>query len=79
VQSDVNERVLESRHRLEADIRGLLRDVSHVAERALSHAHAARESGASAVEAALARMATLEQELLPWVGPKEAEVTDAAR
>jgi hypothetical protein len=79
VQSDVNERVLESRHRLEADIRGLLRDVSHVAERALSHARAAREAGASAVESALARMAVLEQELLPWVGPKEAEVTDATR
>jgi hypothetical protein len=68
VQSDVNERVLESRHRLEADIRGLLRDVSHVAERALSHARAAREEGASAVGAALRRMAALEQELLPWAG-----------
>ncbi len=70
VQSDVNERVLESRHRLEADIRGLLRDVSHVAERALSNARQAREAGASAVEAALVRLSSLEQELLPWAAPQ---------
>jgi hypothetical protein len=62
--------VLESRHHLEADVRGLLRDVSHVAERALSNARQARESGASAVEAALARLSALEQELLPWVEPR---------
>jgi hypothetical protein len=67
VQSDVNERVLESRHHLEADIRALLRDVSHVAERALSSARRAR---ASAVETALARLSSLEQELLPWAEPK---------
>jgi hypothetical protein len=66
VQGDVNERVLESRHHLEADIRGLLRDVSHVAERALSNARQARQAGASAVETALARLSSLEQELLPW-------------
>ena len=77
VQSDVNERVLESRHHLEADIRGLLRDVSHVAERALSHARAARESGAPAVESALAGLSSLEQELLPWADPNWADVTDA--
>jgi hypothetical protein len=79
VQSDVNERVLESRHHLEADIRGLLRDVSHVAERALSHARAAREAGASAVESALTRLSSLEQELLPWTESKWADVTDGSR
>lgn len=77
VQSDVNERVLESRHHLEADIRGLLRDVSHVAERALSHARAARESGALAVESALARLYSLERELSPWAESKWADGTDA--
>jgi hypothetical protein len=55
VQSDVNERVLESRHRLEADIRPLLRDVAHVAERALAHARAAQRSGAAGVQSALTR------------------------
>ncbi len=78
VQSDVNERVLESRHRLEANIRGLLRDVSHVAEQALNHARAAREAGAAAVEAALAKMTALEQELLPWVLFNEVEASEWA-
>jgi GTP-binding protein EngB required for normal cell division len=63
VQSDINERVLESRHWLEADIRGLLRSVSHVAEKALEHARAAQASGSAAVRSALARLAALETEL----------------
>jgi hypothetical protein len=64
VQSDINERVLESRHWLEADIRGLLRSVSHVAEKALEHARAAQASGSAAVQSALARFAALEKELV---------------
>jgi hypothetical protein len=66
IQSDVNERVLESRHRLEADIRRLLRDVTHVAERALANARAAQSSGAAAVQSALARLAKLEEELAAY-------------
>lgn len=67
VQSDVNERVLESRHRLEADIRTLLRDVAHVAERALAHARAAQRSGAAGVQSALTRFDSLEREVQSFV------------
>ena len=63
VQSDVNERVLESRHRLEADIRTLLREVAHIAERALAHARTAQVSGAAGVQSALARLDSLEREV----------------
>ncbi len=63
VQSDVNERILESRHRLEADIRILLRDVIHVAERALQRARAAQQSGAAAVVSRIERLNAIEQEL----------------
>lgn len=63
IQNDVNDRVLESRHRLEADIRVLLLDVSHVAEQALEHARTAQASGTAAVQSAVARLAGLEQEL----------------
>ena len=68
VQSDVNDRVAESRHRLEADIRILLREVAHVAERALTHARVAQASGAAEVNSALARLNSLEQELQSLVG-----------
>jgi GTP-binding protein EngB required for normal cell division len=61
VQSDVNERVLESRHRLEADIRTLLREVAHVAERALAHARIAQVAGAAGVQSAVARLDALER------------------
>lgn len=67
VQSDVNERVLESRHRLEADIRTLLREVAHVAERALAHARTAQVSGAAAVQSALARLDSLLREVQSFV------------
>lgn len=67
VHSDINERVLESRHWLEADIRKLLRNVSHVAEKALEHARAAQEAGAPAVESAVARLTGLETELLQLI------------
>jgi hypothetical protein len=63
VQSDVNERVLESRHRLEADIRTLLRDVAHIAERALAHARTAQASGAAGVQCAHTRLESLEREV----------------
>ncbi|HEX9120284.1 MAG TPA: dynamin family protein [Terriglobales bacterium] len=67
VQSDVNERVLESRHRLEADIRTLLREVAHVAERALAHARTAQVSGAAGVQSALARLDSLQREVQSFV------------
>jgi hypothetical protein len=67
VQSDVNNRVLESRHRLEADIRTLLREVAHVAERALAHARTAQVSGAAGVQSALAWLESLEREVQVFV------------
>lgn len=60
VQNDVNARVIDSRQRLEADIRILLREVSHVAGRALEHARAARAVGSAGVSAALARLDAIE-------------------
>jgi len=56
VQSDVVDRVQESRSRLEVEIRKLLQEVGHIAERALEHARAARAAGAATVEEKLARL-----------------------
>jgi GTP-binding protein EngB required for normal cell division len=64
VQSDINQRLLESRNRLEADIRILLREVTHVAGQALAHARAAQQSGANAVGDALTRLNASESELI---------------
>jgi hypothetical protein len=64
VQSDVVARVQESRAQLEVEIRKLLHEVSRIAERALENARAARAEGASAVEAALARLDCVEREVL---------------
>jgi GTP-binding protein EngB required for normal cell division len=63
VQSDVDERVRESRRKLEAEIKGLLRETSAVAERALARARATQAAGAPAVEAALERLNTVEREV----------------
>ena len=64
VQSDILNRVQESRDRLEAQIRRLLRDVTKVAEQALVHARAAQEAGAPAVEKALGRFDLQKAEIL---------------
>jgi Dynamin family len=63
VQSDILNRVQESRSRLEVEIRKLLHEVSRIAEHALTHARTARAAGASAVQAALARLDYLEREI----------------
>lgn len=63
VRSDVDNRVLESRHWLEAEIRILLREVTAVAERALDHARKLQAEGAAAVDHALARLDALEDEI----------------
>jgi hypothetical protein len=60
VQSDVVNRVHESRSRLELEIRKLLHEVSRIAERALERARAIRFEGASAVEAAVTQLDTVE-------------------
>jgi hypothetical protein len=63
VQSDIVERVQESRGQLEVEIRKLLHEVSRIALRALEHARAAKAEGASAVEAKLSRLRIIEEEL----------------
>lgn len=63
VQSDVVDRVQESRGQLEAEIRRLLLEVGHIAQRALEHARTAKAAGAKAVEARLARLAEMEAEV----------------
>jgi GTP-binding protein EngB required for normal cell division len=63
VQSDILNRVQESRDRLEVEIRKLLHEVSRIAEQALAHARSARSAGASAVESALLRLDRIEREI----------------
>lgn len=63
VQSDIVDRVQESRGELEVEIRKLLHEVSRIAVRALEHARAAKAEGASAVEAKLSRLKTVEEEV----------------
>jgi GTP-binding protein EngB required for normal cell division len=63
VQSDVDERVRESRKKLEAKIKGLLREASAIADHALSHARVAQAAGARAVEAAIGRLQSVELEV----------------
>lgn len=63
VQSDVLNRVQESRGKLETEIRKLLHEVTRIAEQALARAKRVREEGAPAVDAALRRLDLLEQEV----------------
>jgi len=63
VQSDLLDRVQESRSRLEVEIRKLLQEVGHIAERALEHARFARRAGAAAVQQTLARLEAMEREV----------------
>lgn len=56
VQSDVVNRVQESRGLLEVEIRKLLHEVTRIAERALERARLAKAEGAPGVEAALTRL-----------------------
>jgi len=63
VQSDVLNRVQESRGKLEAEIRKLLHEVSRIAEQALVRARKVREEGEPAVQAELRRLDDLEHEV----------------
>jgi hypothetical protein len=63
VQSDVLNRVQESRSRLEVEIRKLLHEVKRIAEQALTRARAVRSEGAAAVQAAFDRLDNLEREI----------------
>lgn len=64
VRSDFDERVLESRRRLEAEVRALLRDVYASAERALAGTRARLAAGEEAVQSELRRLATLRGSVL---------------
>jgi ribosome biogenesis GTPase A len=63
VQSDILNRVQESRSRLEVEIRKLLHEIRRIAEQALMHARAAQAEGAPAVQEARARLERLELEI----------------
>jgi hypothetical protein len=63
VQSDILNRVQESRSQLETEIRKLLYEISRVAEQALARAKKVREEGAPAVQRALDRLDHLEGEV----------------
>jgi len=64
VQSDILNRVQESRSHQEVEIRKLLLEVSRVAEQALGNARRIREEGASAIETEKATLDGLERELV---------------
>ncbi|HUB10234.1 MAG TPA: dynamin family protein [Myxococcales bacterium] len=68
VQNDFDERILESRRRLEAEIRTLLTSASSSAERALARAQAAHRAGTGVVQEAIDRTALLELELAELAG-----------
>jgi Dynamin family len=63
VQSDILNRVQESRGRLEVEIRKLLHEVSRIAEEALVRARKVKEEGEPAVEAELSRLDDLERQV----------------
>jgi GTP-binding protein EngB required for normal cell division len=63
VQSDILNRVQESRGKLEAESRKLLHEVSRIAEQALARATKVRQEGAPAVEVKLQWLDSFEQEV----------------
>ena len=63
VQGDVEQRVVESRLRLESDVRRLLREVSASAEQALSKARELMAAGTNVVQSELERLHKLQEEL----------------
>jgi hypothetical protein len=63
VQSDVLNRIQESRGKLEVEIRKLLHEVSRIAEQALVRARRVKEDGEPAVQAELNRLDGLENEV----------------
>jgi GTPase SAR1 family protein len=63
VQGDVEQRVVESRLRLESEVRKLLREVSASAEQALSKARELMAAGTNAVQNELERLGKLQEDL----------------
>ena len=78
VQSDIFNRVEESRSRLEFEIRRLLHEISRVAEQALTRARSARAAGTEAVGGALARVSRPGHEVEPRrLDEVESEIRDS--
>jgi predicted GTPase len=71
VQSDVINRVQESRGLLEVEIRKLLHEVTRIAEHALQRARVAKSEGASAVQSALAQLDRVESSLRSLSAPAD--------
>lgn len=63
VQGDVEQRVVESRLKLEEEVRKLLREVSATAEQALANARQLIAAGTAAVQSELERLQHLHEEL----------------
>jgi len=63
VQSDIMDRLEESRNRLEADLRRVLHGVVRMAEQALAQARQTQQAGAGAVEESIERLEKLRQEI----------------
>ena len=63
VQSDVDERVCESRKKLEAEINTVLREASATADRALARARTAQAAGLPRVKTALRRLDVIEDQV----------------
>lgn len=61
IENDFNERVLESRRRLEQELRARLREIYQAAEGALERARAVRASGAARVEGEIERLGHLKR------------------
>jgi Dynamin family len=74
VQSDVVNRVQESRGQLGVEIRKLLHEVTRVAEHALDRARAAKAEGATGIEAAFARLNEAERDLRGISEPRETDI-----
>jgi hypothetical protein len=72
VESDLNERVLESRRRLEAAVRMRLHDCLVSADRALARARSTRAAGAPAVQQELTRITRLEEQVRELVSDQHA-------
>jgi Transposase DDE domain group 1 len=68
ILNDFDEIIRESARRLEAEIRGFLKDVHRTAERRLQHAQSTRAAGASVVKTELDRIEELRARALSLIG-----------
>jgi hypothetical protein len=68
ILNDFGDIVRESGRRLEAEIRGLLKELQSVAQRRLLHAQSTQAEGAEAVRAELERLQALRARTLTLIG-----------